>query len=94
MNINPNIETTAAQNARLLAWLLDGGTITALEAMPNSRHELRLNCVNLSGRISDLKKAGWIISDVWERNPLSNKRYKRYYIKPGDRGYANTRAHK
>lgn len=52
MNINPNQQSSASQNALIRQWLEQGHTITALEAL-----EL-FGCLRLPSRIHDLKRRG------------------------------------
>ena len=91
MNINPNIEESAAQRRRILAWFLAGHTLTQWEASDKD-NPMRWDCTNLSARISELREAGWIITTTWESHTkhLENgktvtKRYVRYSIAPEDR---------
>ena len=56
VNINPNHASSQSQNKAILAYLQEGKTITAIEA-------LRLfGCFRLTSRIHDLTKRGVAIS--------------------------------
>lgn len=76
LNINPNENTSASQNARILAHLLAGGTVTALSALAD------FGCLRLASRISDLRAAGHPVKDAWTSTPATHKRVKVYFIDP------------
>ena len=92
MNINPNIESTSSQNSRILAWFLSGHSLTQWEASDRD-NPMHWNCINLSGRIDNLEKAGWVITKTWESHTSTDpytgkpvtKRFKRYSIAPENR---------
>lgn len=52
MNINPNQESSASQCARIQQWLLDGHSITQLDALN------LFGCFRLASRIHDLRERG------------------------------------
>lgn len=69
MKNNPN-----TQNARIRKHLRRGGTITALQAIP------KFGCINLSGRIAELRAEGMDIRNEWITTPITNKRIVKYYL--------------
>lgn len=50
MNVNDNPETSASQTARILSHMLEGKSITAMEALE------QYGCFRLSARIKDIEK--------------------------------------
>lgn len=52
MNINHNSKSSASQNARIKSWLLQGHTLTSLEALN------LFGCMRLASRIHDLRESG------------------------------------
>ena len=60
------------QKDRVLQYILKNGSITSLECA------IYLRIMDLQGVIRDLKKNGWNVVDVWEKN--ENTTYKRYFI--------------
>ena len=58
-NTNPNKETSASQNARILEALQSGARITPLDALQ------RFGCLRLSARIADLREKGFRIVKTW-----------------------------
>ena len=50
MNINENQQTSESQNKKIAAWLQQGNSITALEALN------MFGCFRLASRITDLKQ--------------------------------------
>ena len=58
-NTNPNKETSASQNARILEALKAGACITPIDALQ------RFGCLRLSARIADLREKGFRIVNVW-----------------------------
>lgn len=68
-----DIET---QNRRILSHLQNGGAVTSLTALYD------FGCLRLSGRIFELREAGYPIQDEWVSTP-SGKRLKRYFIATG-----------
>ena len=65
---------TDSQNAKILAHLKAGGSITFWEAAEE------FGVMHLPRRIKDLKESGHDISDTWVR--LDEKRFKRYRMAP------------
>ena len=49
-NINQNFETSQSQAKRILDYLLEGNTITPIEALD------KFNCFRLGARIKDIEK--------------------------------------
>ena len=72
-NYNPN--NPASQNSRILAHLRNGGTITTLTATKKP-----FFCCRLSGRIWDLRDAGYDIKDRWKVVGSRKKSVKEYYM--------------
>ena len=54
-NLNPNLETSRTQGGRILAHLLTGEALTALEALD------RFGCSRLAARIGDIKAMGYSV---------------------------------
>lgn len=63
MNINPNPESSASQCKLIQQWLLDGHTITQVEAY-NMFH-----CFRLASRIHDLRRRGMQITATKIQTP-------------------------
>ena len=75
-NLNPNLETSRTQGGRILAHLLTGEALTALEALD------RFGCSRLAARIEELRRAGWPV--VSELVPVGNgKKVSQYRLAPG-----------
>lgn len=75
-NYNPNEECSASQNKRILRHLLDGNSITGIEALN------KFQCFRLPSRICDIKKANPDLNIEDEFITLPNgKRVKRYFIR-------------
>lgn len=55
MNENDNLKSSASQNARILAYMQEGGKITSLKAMK------LFDCMRLASRIHDLIERGYSI---------------------------------
>ncbi len=66
------MKSTESQNDQIKQWLLDGHSITALEALN------RFRCFRLASRISDLKQQGLPI----EKQMIDNgeSRFAQYYL--------------
>ncbi|OOF43455.1 hypothetical protein BKK51_11480 [Rodentibacter trehalosifermentans] len=76
-NVNPNEKTSQSQNARILAFMKNGGRLTSLEA-------LRLfGGMRLSARIYDLKERGYPIEDEFVHDERTGKVYKAYFMAVG-----------
>jgi hypothetical protein len=68
------METTESQNALINGWLLNGYSITQLEALT------QFGCFRLAARIADLRDKG--LNVVTDMVTLENgKRVARYYLK-------------
>lgn len=75
-NYNPNEESSASQNKRILRHLLDGKSITGIEALN------QFQCFRLPSRICDIKKQNPDLNIEDEFIALPNgKRVKRYFIR-------------
>lgn len=72
-NVNPNQQSSETQKAKILAYMLEGNTITPLEALK------RWNCFRLGARIADLKDDGYEIQSKFVSTP-SEKKVKQYWI--------------
>lgn len=72
-NVNLNQESAKSQCDMIAAWLNNGNTITALEALK------RFNCMRLSSRIWDLKERGMNIQKKTIVLP-NKKRVCEYFI--------------
>ena len=72
-NINENPVSSASQKARILAYMMEGNSITPLEALT------RFNSMRLGARIADLKEDGWPIESKWVITN-TGKRVKSYFI--------------
>lgn len=75
-NINPNERLSQSQNARILAYLQQGGRVTSLSALND------FQCLRLSARIKDLRDQGYAIGDEFITVP-SGKRVKAYFMEGG-----------
>lgn len=73
-NENPNEISSATQNAKILAYLQDGETITSLEAL----HLFK--CFRLASRMSDLKKKDIPFETVRIQLPSTGKYVVAYFI--------------
>jgi len=76
-NINENPVSSNSQKARILAYMMEGNSITPLEAL-NLCGSLRLGA-----RIADLKEDGWPIESKWVITN-TGKRVKSYSLYPID----------
>lgn len=72
-NINPNPSSSASQNARILAYLLEGNAITPLEAL-----EL-FGSFRLGARIADIKADGYDVKSEYVKLP-NGKQVKKYHL--------------
>lgn len=72
-NINENPVSSASQKARILAYMLEGNSITPLDALT------RFNSMRLGARIADLKEDGWPIESKWVVTN-TGKRVKAYSV--------------
>lgn len=72
-NINENQKTSKSQTERILEYLLEGNSITPLEALQ------KFNCFRLGARIADIKARGYLVYSEFVDTP-TEKRVKRYYL--------------
>ena len=72
-NDNPNEASSESQKKRILKYLEEGETITAMEAL------VLFQCFRLASRMTDLKNDEVQFESVMVKTP-SNKRVKAYYI--------------
>ena len=72
---NPNKETSASQNARILEAMKAGARITPLDALQ------RFGCLRLSARIADLRENGYRIVNGWRTE--NGKRFAEYRLVTG-----------
>ena len=66
-----------SQSEQILEYMKEHGSITALEAT------IRLNCLRLAARISDLKKEGYAIRsemEAYKSEDGHTSHYKRYFL--------------
>ena len=73
-NDNPNPETSQTQNDRIRKYLEEGRTVTILESL------YLFECLNLRGRMSDLRHAGVQWDGVLIKVGKRKKHVKAYYI--------------
>lgn len=62
-----------SQKDQIKQHLKKGGTITALKAI------YKFGCINLSGRIAELRAEGMDIRNEWITTPRTKKRVVKYY---------------
>lgn len=72
-NINENHTTSKSQTDRILEYLLEGHSITPLEALEKFR------CLRLGARIADIKAKGYLVYSEFVSTP-TEKKVKRYYL--------------
>ena len=72
-NINENAATSASQKQRILEYLLEGNTITPLEALS------KFGSFRLGARIADIKEMGYDVKSRYITVP-GDKRVKQYYL--------------
>lgn len=60
------------QKEKVLQYIMRNGSITSLECA------VYLRIMDLQGVVRDLKKAGYNVTDVWEKS--DNATYKRYFL--------------
>ena len=72
-NYNPNKKQCESQCVRILRWLNEGHTLTALEALN------RFDCMTLHARITDLRQSGHNIATKMILLP-SGKRVAEYSL--------------
>ena len=71
-NINEN-KTSGSQTDRILEWMLEGNSITPLEALE------KFHCFRLGARIADIKAKGYLVYSEFVTTP-SEKKVKRYHL--------------
>ena len=76
-NYNPN--NPDSQNSQILAWLRRGRTLTPRQALD------LFDCFRLSGRIYDLKEAGWNIKMSLTPVGQKKKQVAKYYLDTPER---------
>lgn len=74
-NVNENMSESMSQNKQIAAWLLQGNTLTSLEALR------RFGCMRLASRICDLRERGMNIK-VEKVTTSTGKRVALYRIEP------------
>lgn len=72
-NINENRGASKSQTDRILEWMLDGHTITPLEALE------KFKCFRLGARIADIKARGYLVYSEFVTTP-SEKKVKQYHL--------------
>lgn len=72
-NINENSGASKSQTDRILEWMLEGHTITPLEALE------KFKCFRLGARIADIKARGYLVYSEFVTTP-SEKKVKKYYL--------------
>ena len=73
MNINENTKTSRSQTDRILEYMLQGHSITPLEALA------MYGCSRLAARIADIRAKGYLVYSEFITTS-SGKRIKRYYL--------------
>ena len=73
MNINENGASSLSQTDRILAYMLDGNSITPLEALN------KFGCFRLGARIADIKARGYLVYSEFITTD-TQKKVKRYYL--------------
>lgn len=77
-NINNNPESSASQERQILDYLMQGNSITPLEALKYFR------CFRLGARIADLKAKGHIISSRRVKDVRTGKWFASYTLENGN----------
>lgn len=72
-NINENSGASKSQTDRILEWMLEGHTITPLEALE------KFKCFRLGARIADIKARGYLVYSEFVTTP-SEKKVKQYHL--------------
>ena len=75
--INNSRKKAPAQADLILRYMRENGSITQMDAY---EHLYGVKCTRLSGRIKDLRSAGYNIVPVMEDHPKTGTRYGRYYL--------------
>ena len=73
MNINENPTHAKSQTDKILDYMLDGHSITPLEALN------RFGCSRLAARVADIRAKGYLVYAEFITT-VSGKRIKRYYL--------------
>jgi len=73
-NINLNEETSNTQEARILAYLKQGNTITPVEALT------LFGSFRLGARIADIKAKGYLVHTEMVKDTKTGKRYAQYSL--------------
>lgn len=72
-NINENTGACKSQTERILQYMLEGHSITPLEALD------LFGCFRLGARIADIKAKGYLVYSEFVTTP-SQKKVKRYHL--------------
>lgn len=73
-NINPNETSSQSQCKQIARWLMQGKSITSMEALN------KWGCARLASRINDLKNKGMNITKEMIVTPHTNKRVAKYFL--------------
>lgn len=73
-NINPNEMSSQSQCKMIASWLMQGKSITSMEALN------LFGCARLASRINDLKNRGMNIDKEMIVTPYTNKRVAKYFL--------------
>ncbi len=74
VNINDNSVQSGSQKDRILDYLMEGHSITALEALN------LFGCFRLGARIADIKGEGYLIRTERVQDPRTGKYYASYSL--------------
>lgn len=72
-NINENANASRSQTERILEYMLQGRSITPLEALND------FGCSRLAARVADIRAKGYLVYSEFITTS-SGKRVKRYYL--------------
>lgn len=72
-NINENTGASKSQTERILQYMLEGHSITPLEALNT------FGCGRLAARVAEIKAKGYLVYSEFITTP-SGKRVKQYYL--------------
>lgn len=72
-NINENTKTSRSQTDLILEYMLQGHSITPLEALE------KFKCFRLGARIADIKARGYLVYSEFVTTP-SEKKVKQYHL--------------
>ena len=72
-NINENTGACKSQTERILQYMLEGHSITPLEALE------KFKCFRLGARIADIKAKGYLVYSEFVTTP-SEKKVKQYHL--------------